>query len=59
MSKTLKTMECDRCSREVEKVSLDAVSVLCWLCSMKTINDYEKPDGSPNSEQLPESSGND
>jgi hypothetical protein len=59
MSKTLKTMECDRCCREVHKVSLEAVSVLCWLCSMKNTTYYEKPDGSPDSEQLPESSGDD
>ena len=59
MSKTLKTLECDRCCREVDKVSLDAVTVLCWLCSMKNTTYYENPDGSPDSKQLPEPPRND
>lgn len=54
MSRNLKTLECERCSREVTNVSIDAVSVLCWSCSMKNTTYYEKPDGSPDTEELSE-----
>lgn len=58
MSKSLKTLECNRCGIEVHKVSLEAVTVLCWLCSMKNISLYEKPDGSTDTTELSETTRN-
>jgi hypothetical protein len=54
MSKSLKSLDCSRCGIEVPKVSLDAVQVLCWLCSMKNTSYYENPDGETDSRKLPE-----
>jgi len=56
MSKSLKSLDCERCGIEVPKVSLDAVQVLCWLCSMKNTSYYENPDGDTNTNQLSETS---
>lgn len=61
MPKNCKTLECERCGMEVTNVSLDAVSVLCWKCSLKLINKNvdETINGTTNTEELSESPGND
>lgn len=36
-----KTLQCSNCTDDVHRVAHDAVSVLCWKCTNKSLKKYE------------------
>jgi hypothetical protein len=61
MPTNTKSLNCERCDDLVSDVSKEAVSVLCWKCTIKLLsrNIDETIDRTTNTTELPESSEHD